>query len=551
VTPEAVSAAVLDAVRATFAAHGLDTSVLPETTTVERPRNRDHGDYATTIALQLAKKLGAKPRDLATWIGEQLAQAKGIASAEVAGPGFLNIRLEAAAAGELARTIVEAGAAYGHGDLLKGSKINLEFVSANPTGPVHLGHTRWAAVGDVLARVFEAAGAEVAREFYINDRGNQLQNFGLSLVAAALGEPVPENGYKGGYVTELAKAIVADRPEIIDLPADERLVAFREEGYQRQLSEQKAVLSKFRTNFDVWFSERSLHSSGAIDEAMAKLRSQGHVYEKEGAVWMRTSDFGDDKDRPLIKSDGEYTYFGSDAAYYVNKRSRGFDRCLYLLGADHHGYINRIKAIASCAGDNPDESVDVLIGQLVKVIQNGAEMKLSKRAGTIITLQDVIDLVGVDAARYQLTRFSTDSSMVLDVDLLNKKTNDNPVFYVQYAYARISSVLRNAADLGLDRGELDPSLLAEEKTNALLGALAEYPAVIATAAELREPHRIARYLESLAGLYHRFYDSHRVLPQGDEEATDTNRARLWLCEATRTVLANGLGLLGVTAPERM
>ncbi len=311
------------------------------------------------------------------------------------------------------------------------------------------------------------------------------------------------------------------------------------------------MLAEFRTNFDVWFSERSLHSSGAIDEAMAKLRGQGHVYEKEGAVWMRTSDFGDDKDRPLIKSDGEYTYFGSDAAYYVNKRSRGFDRCLYLLGADHHGYINRIKAIASCAGDNPDESVDVLIGQLVKVIQNGAEMKLSKRAGTIITLRDVIDLVGVDAARYQLTRFSTDSSMVLDVDLLTKKTNDNPVFYVQYAYARISSVLRNAADLGVDRGELDPSLLSEEKTNALLGALAEYPAVIATAAELREPHRIARYLESLAGLYHRFYDSHRVLPQGDEEATDTNRARLWLCEATRTVLANGLGLLGVTAPERM
>ncbi|WP_163510763.1 arginine--tRNA ligase [Fodinicola acaciae] len=550
-TPDAVSAAVLDVVRATFVAHDLDTSALPETTTVERPRNRDHGDYATTIALQLAKKVGVPPRELAGWIGERLAQQPGIASAEVAGPGFLNIRLEAAAAGQLARTIVEAGAAYGRVDLLKGQRVNVEFVSANPTGPVHLGHTRWAAVGDVLARVFAAAGAEVAREFYINDRGAQLNNFGRSLVAAALGEPTPENGYHGEYVADIARAIVADRPEIVDLPEDERLVAFREEGYRRQLEEQEAVLAKFRTHFDVWFSERSLHSSGAIDEAMAALRKAGHVYEQDGAVWMRTSEFGDDKDRPLVKSDGEYTYFGSDAAYYVNKRGRGFTRCLYLLGADHHGYVNRLRAIAACAGDNPDDSVDVLIGQLVKVMQNGAEMKLSKRAGTIITLQEVVDLVGVDAARYQLSRFSTDSEMVLDVDLLTKRTNDNPVYYVQYAHARISSVLRNAADLGIDRGELDPSLLSEEKTNTLLGALAEFPGVVATAAELREVHRIARYLESLAGVFHRFYDVHRVLPQGDEEVTATNRARLWLLEATRTVLANGLGLLGVTAPERM
>jgi arginyl-tRNA synthetase len=547
VTPDAVSAAVLDVVRATFVAHDLDTSALPETTTVERPRNRDHGDYATTIALQLSKRVGVPPRELAGWIGERLGEQPGIASAEVAGPGFLNIRLEAAAAGQLAQTIVEAGAAYGRVDLLAGQHINVEFVSANPTGPVHLGHTRWAAVGDVLARVFEAAGAEVAREFYINDRGAQITNFGKSLVAAALGEPTPENGYHGEYVADIARAIVADRPEILDLPEDERLTAFREEGYRRQLDEQKAVLGKFRTHFDVWFSERSLHSSGAIEDAMAELRKAGHVYEQDGAVWMRTSEFGDDKDRPLIKSDGEYTYFGSDAAYYVNKRSRGFNRCLYLLGADHHGYVNRLRAIAACAGDNPDDSVDVLIGQLVKVMQNGAEMKLSKRAGTIITLQEVVDLVGVDAARYQLSRFSTDSEMVLDVDLLNKRTNDNPVYYVQYAHARICSILESWGGDVATLVSVDLAPLSSERAGAVLQRLADYPGMLTRAAAEYAPHAVAFYARDLASDFHGFYNAERVLVDDRLE----REARLALLLATRQVLRNALGVLGLSAPERM
>lgn len=550
VTPEAVSAVVLDVVRATFVAHDLDPAMVPESVTVERPRNRDHGDYATTIALQLGKKAGVAPRELAGWIADRLVEAPGIAGAELAGPGFINIRLDAAAAGELAASIVAAGAAYGHSDALSGRNFNVEFISANPTGPVHLGHTRWAAVGDALARVLAAAGATVTREFYINDRGGQMDRFGASLAAAAAGEPIPEDGYKGEYVGELAATIVADRPELPALPAADRIVEFREEGLNRQLAAQRAVLDEFRVHFDVWFSERSLHNSGAVEDAMKRLREQGHVYDADGAVWLRTTDFGDDKDRPLVKSDGSVTYFGSDSAYYVDKRTRGFDPCIYLLGADHHGYVQRLRAIAQCAGD-PPETAEVLIGQLVKVMRDGVEMKLSKRSGTIVTLADIVELVGVDAARYQLARFSTDSPMVLDVDLLTRRSNDNPVFYVQYAHARLSSLQRNAADLGVDRGELDPSLLSHEKEAELLGALGEFPSVVATAAELREPHRIARYVEALAGTYHRFYDTCRVLPMGDEEVNATHRARLWLCEATRIVLANGLGLLGVTAPERM
>jgi arginyl-tRNA synthetase len=551
VTPDAVSAAVLDAVRATFAAHGLDTSALPETTTVERPRNRDHGDYATTIALQLAKKLGAKPRDLAQWIGEQLAAAPGIASAEVAGPGFLNIPLEAAAAGELARTIVEAGPAYGHGDQLAGVKINLEFISANPTGPVHIGGVRWAAVGDALARILVASGAEVGREYYFNDHGAQIDRFARSLLAAARGEPAPEDGYAGAYIGEIADNVLKKHPDAARLPDAEAKEVFRSEGVELMFEEVKQSLHDFGVDFDVYFHEDSLHASGAVDKALATLREQGHVYEKDGAVWLRTTDFGDDKDRVLVKSDGDTAYIAADAAYYLNKRGRGFDIAIYLLGADHSGYVSRLRALAACAGDDPDYNIQVLIGQMVNLVKDGQPVRVSKRAGNVITINEIVDAIGVDASRYALARFSIDSTIDLDLDLWARQSNENPVFYVQYAHARISSLLRNAAELGVDRGELDPSLLSEEKTNELLGTLAAFPAVVASAAELREPHRVPRYLESLAGVYHRFYDSHRVLPQGDEEATDTNRARLWLCEATRTVLANGLGLLGVTAPERM
>jgi len=313
------------------------------------------------------------------------------------------------------------------------------------------------------------------------------------------------------------------------------------------------VLELFRTHFDVWYSERSLHDSGAVERGMARLREQGHVFDEDGATWLRTTDFGDDKDRVLVKADGELTYFASDTAYYVDKRTRGFDTAIYLLGADHHGYVNRLRAVAACAGDDMDSSVEVLIGQLVKMMRDGQEIKLSKRAGTLITLEELIEEVGVDAARYSLIRYPVDSPLTLDLDVIIQRTNDNPVYYVQYAHARVSSVLRNAADLGIDWREapFDPALLADEREGDLLRALAEFPAIVASAAELRAPHRIPRYLESLATAYHRFYDVCRVLPRGDEPVEGIHIARLWLCAATRQVLANGLALCGVTAPERM
>ncbi|MFA7324923.1 MAG: arginine--tRNA ligase, partial [Candidatus Nanopelagicales bacterium] len=424
--------------------------------------------------------------------------------------------------------------------------------SANPTGPLHLGHTRWAAVGSAIARVLAAAGASVASEFYINDRGVQMDKFGASVLAAATGRPVPEDGYHGGYIVDLAAQVLAEEPELSSLPDDEKLAGFREAAYRRQLHQQQQVLQLFRTNFDVWSSERALHESNAVEHGFDRLRAQGHVFELDGATWLRTSDFGDDKDRVLIKADGEYTYFASDTAYYVNKRDRGFDVCIYLLGADHHGYVNRLKAVAQCNGDDKD-AAEVLIGQLVKITKGGQEVKLSKRAGNIVTLEDLVDEVGVDAARYSLIRYPVDSPLTLDLEVIAQRTNDNPVFYVQYAHARIASMLRNASDLGIDWREahFEPGLLAHERENELLGALGEFPRIVASAAELREPHRVARYLEGLATTYHRFYDACRVLPRGDEELTAEHVSRLWLCAATRQTIANGLDLIGVSAPDRM
>ncbi len=553
-TPAKLADVVLAAARETFQARDLDLAALPENTTVERPRNPEHGDYASTLALQLAKRLGVPPRDLAGWLAQRLSEAEGVASVEVAGPGFLNIRLSSAASGMLARGIVEQGQRYGDSEVLAGQRINLEFVSANPTGPIHLGHTRWAAVGDSLHRVLEAAGASVASEHYINDAGTQMTKFGESLYAVSRGEPIPEGGYGGEYIAEIAERVIKGNPEIEDLPRDEAVNAFLEHGYQLMLGEMQASLRRFGVEFDVWFSERTLHASGAVDHALDELRRQGHVYDSEGAVWLRTTDFDDDKDRVLVRRTGEKAYVAADAAYYINKRERGFDRCVYMLGADHHGYVNRLRAIAACAGDDPDEHIEVMIGQLVKLVRDGEEVKLSKRAGTIVTLDELVDAIGVDAARYTLARYSADSPMTLDIGLVTRRSNENPVFYVQYVAARTAAVSRNAADVGLDRGASDdfrPELLDHPKEADLLLALAEFPDVVATAAQLRAPHRVARYLEELAGTYHRFYDNCRVLPRGDEEITDLHRARLWLNDATRVVIANGLGLLGVSAPERM
>ncbi|WP_282846963.1 arginine--tRNA ligase [Microbacterium oxydans] len=519
---------------------------------LERPRNRDHGDWSSNIAMRLAKPLGTNPRELARQIADGLAGVDGIASAEVAGPGFINIRLDAAAAGALAKVIVDAGDAYGANDSQVGQSINIEFVSANPTGPLHIGHTRWAALGDAIARVLAASGATVAREYYINDAGAQMDRFASSVLAAAKGEPTPEGGYAGSYIGDLAARVLAARPDLLELPADEQVDVARELAYEYQLEEQKQSLSKFNVDFDVWFSERTLHAKNdqgvsLVDQAVDRLREQGHVFDQEGAVWVRTTDFGDDKDRVIRRSNGEYTYFAADAAYYLNKGDRGFQDKIYLLGADHHGYVHRLKAIAGAAGEDPEKNVEVLIGQLVSI--GGA--RLSKRAGNIIEMDDLREWLGTDALRYSLERSPADSPLALDPELLQKRTNDNPVFYVQYAHARTHNVARNAVASGVDRSEFAPETLTHETESALLGALQEFPRIVAFAAEVREPHRVARYLEELAGLYHRWYDNCRVIPLSDDPIESVHRTRLWLNDATGQVLRNGLDLLGVSAPERM
>ena len=562
VTPDQISTTIVDVLQALVA----DGSVtlpdgVPTSVTVERPRQKGHGDYATNVALQLGKKAGMNPRELATLVQQRLEAAEGVAAVEIAGPGFLNITVDAGAQGQVASVVVAAGASYGGSEVLVGNRINVEFISANPTGPLHLGHTRWAVLGDAIARVLQAAGAEVTREFYINDRGNQMDLFGASIEAAALGKPIPEDGYQGGYIVDLAARIVAEQPEILDLPDDERLVAFREAGYAVQLKEQQDALDAFNTHFDVWFSERSLHedtSHGSVTDTLKGLEDKGHLFEADGALWMRTTDFGDDRDRVLIRTNGVLTYFASDTAYYLNKRARGFDRCIYLLGADHHGYVGRLRAMAACAGDDPDAHIEVLIGQMVKILRDGAELRLSKRAGTIVTLDELVEEIGVDALRYSLARYPADSPLTLDVAEITKASNDNPVYYVQYGHARTCRMMENAADLGMSlpvdaQAGFDPALLSHELEGQLLRALAEFPRVVASAAELREPHRIARYLEATTSVFNKWYDTRecRMLPQGDEPVRPVNEARLMLVAATRTVLANGLDLLGVSAPERM
>jgi arginyl-tRNA synthetase len=552
-----LAASILESVKAAIAKGELPAELSSnralDEITLERPKNREHGDYATSIALALAKQAGKPPRQIAEIITTSLKLNEIIERIEIAGPGFINITLVKASQGAVVNTIYAQGDKFGEVKILAGVKINLEFISANPTGPLHLGHTRWAAVGDALARVLIAGGAKVAREFYINDRGNQMDLFGASLAASALGQDKPEDGYQGEYIDELAQEILIKNPEYKKLSGQSAIEAFREAGYELQLAQQKRVLDNFGTHFDIWFSERSLHSGDGIDKALATLKSQGHTYEDEGAIWLRTTDFGDDKDRVLVKSGGELTYFSSDTAYYLDKRRRGFDICIYMLGADHHGYVGRLKATAACAGDDPEYNIHVLIGQLVKIIEGGQEIKLSKRAGTIITLEELVEKVGVDAARYTLIRYPVDTPMVLDIDLLKKRTNDNPVFYVQYAHARICAVLRNAKDLSIPYGinHYQAELLTHDRERELLGSLAEFPRVVASAAELRQPHRIARYIEELATLYHGFYNDCRVLPIGDESPSAIHSSRASLCDATRQVISNALNLLGVSAPEKM
>jgi len=554
VTPADLAEAILTSARSVFAERELDLSLLPATTSVERPRNPDHGDYASTLALQLAGQAGVDKRELAAGIADRLREVPGIAAVEIAGPGFLNVRLQAAAAGELARVVVTQGHEYGHSQALAGQRLNLEFVSANPTGPVHLGGTRWAAVGDALARLLRAVGADVTTEYYFNDAGAQIDRYARSLLAAARGQPVPEDGYAGSYIADIAAAVVAKRPEAPRLPDEEAQEVFRVEGVALMFDEIKSTLATFGVHFDVYFNEKDLYDRGELDHALARLREQGHVFEADGAVWLRATDFGDDRDRVLVRSNGAPTYFLGDCAYYLDKRERGFERVVIMLGADHHGYVGRMRAMAACFGDDPDKTLEILIGQMVNLVRDGQPVRMSKRAGTVVNLEDLVDALGVDAARYALARYSSDSPIDIDIDLWTRASRDNPVYYVQYVAARTAGVARNAAEVGLHRGDaadFRPEQLAHERENDLLKALGEFPEVVDTAAELREPHRVARYLEDIAGAYHRFYDNCRVLPVGDEEVNDLHRARLWLNDATRTVIANGLGLLGVSAPERM
>lgn len=548
--PAQLAEAVRRALAAAVDAGDLAVEV-PADIPLDRPKSREHGDYATPVAMKLARAARRPPREIAEVIATHLRAESGIAAVEIAGPGFLNISVEAAAAASLVGRIVADGATYGTGDALAGRHVNLEFVSANPTGPIHIGGARWAAVGDALGRILSTQGAKVVREYYFNDAGAQIDRFARSLLAAARHQPAPEDGYGGDYIGEIAGRVTAAHPHAPELPDAPATELYRRAGVELMFDEIKATLHTFRTDFDVYFHENSLHESGAVDAAVQRLRESGHLTFADGAWWLNSKAYGDDKDRVVIKSDGQPAYIAGDLAYFLDKRSRGFDLCIYMLGADHHGYVARLKAAAAAFGDDPDV-VEVLIGQMVNLVKDGQPLRMSKRAGTVITLDDLIDALGVDAARYALIRYSVDTTLDLDLDLWTRQTSDNPVFYVQYAHARLASLARNAADLGIERGDgYDPALLDTPRESELIALLAAYPRVLATAAELREPHRVARYLEDLASGYHKFYDSVRVLPLGDEDPTDATVARLWLCAATRQVLANGLAVLGVDAPERM
>ena len=560
---------------------------------VMRPKDRSHGDWASNAAMQLAKKAGMKPRDLAQLFAARLQSADGIAAVEVAGPGFINITLDSASAAAIVDAVLAQGAQFGRNNHLSGQTLNLEFVSANPTGPIHIGGTRWAAVGDSMARVLEANGAKVIREYYFNDHGEQINRFAKSLVAAAHGEQTPADGYKGAYIDEIAQRVIeeakADGVDILALPRvdggknedgeplgegdSEQREEFRKRAVPMMFAEIQESMKNFRVHFDVWFHENSLYQDGEVERAIAKLREQGDIFEKDGATWFASTKHGDDKDRVIIKSDGNYAYFAADIAYYYNKRHRKTDPAdvaIYMLGADHHGYIGRMMAMCAAFGDKPGVNMQILIGQLVNVMKDGKAVRMSKRAGNVVTIDDLVDAIGVDASRYSLARTDYNTSVDIDLNLLASHSNDNPVYYVQYAHARSCNVDRNAAEARIDPTTADLALLDTETDGEVLAALAQWPATLAQAGDLRAPHRIAHYLEELAAAYHKWYNIERVVPMPltdlEERKPEAERealriaknpeparaaARLKLNDAVRTVIAAGLDLLGVSAPEKM
>jgi arginyl-tRNA synthetase len=532
----------------------LDGDTLP-TPALERPRLAEHGDWATNVALVLAKAAKAPPRAVAEAMVAHLELPDWVAGVEVAGPGFVNVRLDQRWFAGLLRRVLAGGKSFGTVDLGHGERVNVEFISANPTGPLHVGNARLAPVGDALANLLAATGYKVEREYYLNDAGSQLDLLGASVEAAylgLLGRPAdpPPDGYRGAYVADLARDLRAEEREALaDLDPADRRARITEWSYQRMLKGIKDTLARLGVEFDVWFSERTLHQSGAIADTVAELRERGLIEDRDGAVWLRTTRFGDDKDRPLIRSSGAPTYLAADVVYYRDKRRRGFDRLLFLWGADHHGYVPRIRAVARAFGD-PDDSVEFLIGQLVSLVRAGQPAKMSKRAGDIVTVDDLLDEVGRDAFRYTMLRFSLDAPIEFDVEAVTRQSLDNPVYYVQYAYARISSVLRQGAETGftpLAAEEADLGLLVHPMEAALLRRLAAFEEQVILAAGQRAPHRLTRYAEDLAAAFHRFYAECRVL--SDDHALSS--ARWWLVNGTRQVLANTLDLLGVEAPERM
>lgn len=539
--------------QAVKASNIVEESTIPDIK-LEAPKNKENGDYATNIAMQLTKLAKQPPRAVAEAIIEHLqTDNTSIDTVEIAGPGFINIHLKKDYLADVVKAVLQQGENYGRSSAGGGEKIQVEFVSANPTGDLHLGHARGASFGDSLCNILDFAGYNVAREYYINDAGNQIHNLALSVEARyfqALGldKDLPEDGYYGQDIIEIGKQLAAEHGEkYVELPAEERQEIFRQLGLEFELAKLKKDLAEFRVHFDHWFSETSLYADGKIDVALDKLRANGHIFEEEGATWFRSTTFGDDKDRVLIKSDGSYTYLTPDIAYHEDKIRRGFDKLINIWGADHHGYIPRMKAAIEALGYDRD-TLEVEVAQMVQLYKDGEIFKMSKRTGKAVTLRELVEDVGLDAVRYFFAMRSGDSQMDFDLDLAISQSNENPVYYAQYAHARISSILRQATEQNLHASNDHVNLLQAEKEIDLLKKIGDFPKVVADAARMRTPHRVTTYIQELAATFHSFYNAEKVI---DTDNKPLSEARLALVTATRTTIANALKLVGVSAPERM